>query len=113
MLNFKVGHYVLRKDIPYEKRGNVIYGFMFLKHKERPDGSYDKTKARLVVGNGANQKYHMYDLISSSTIAQATVMMLMNIASKDKARLCSYDVKGAFLHAKFGPKDEVTYLKVP
>jgi uncharacterized protein YlbG (UPF0298 family) len=40
-------------------------------------------------------------------------MILINLASRDDADLCSYDVKGAFLHAQFGPLDEVTYLRIP
>jgi hypothetical protein len=77
---------------------------MFLKHKTRPDGTYDKTKAR-IVADGKNQADHLYDLISSATIPLLVVMLLLNIASLLALRVASYDVKGAFLHAKFGPLD--------
>jgi hypothetical protein len=112
MLNYKVGHYVHGHDIPQSKRGNVIPCFMFLKHKTLPDGTYDKTKARMV-GNGAGQKAHMYDMVSSSTVALSSVFMLMNIASHHQCTLASFDIKGAFLHAEFGEKDEVTYIRIP
>ena len=111
MLTYKVGHYTHFKDVPKHLRRNILYSFMFLKHKEKPDGTYERTKARMV-GNGANQKEHMYDLISSSTIALATVFLLFNIASYYRATLSSYDIKGAFLHAKFEASDEVTYIKI-
>jgi hypothetical protein len=111
MLQYKVGHYVNFKDIPKSKRSNILHSFMFLKHKETPDGKYDRTKARMV-GNGANQKEHMYDLISSSTVALASVFLIMNIASMFRCILASFDIKGAFLNAKFGPKDETTYIRV-
>jgi hypothetical protein len=111
MLTYKVGHYCHFSDIPVGDRGNILHSFMFLKEKEKPDGSYDKTKARMV-GNGANQKEHMYDLISSSTVALSTVFLLFNIASHFQAHLASYDVKGAFLNARFGPEDKAHYLKV-
>jgi hypothetical protein len=111
MLTYKVGHYIRFGDIPESERGNILHSFMFLKEKEKPDGSYDKTKARMV-GNGATQKEHMYDLISSSTVALSTVFLLFNIASHFQAHLASYDVKGAFLNAKFGPSDPAHYLKV-
>jgi hypothetical protein len=39
-------------------------------------------------------------------------MLLLNIASKHKAQAVSYDVKGAFLHAKFEPEDERIYLAI-
>jgi hypothetical protein len=112
MLEYQVGHYVTKADIPRDKRGNVITCFMFLKHKTLPDGSYDKTKARLV-GNGANQKAHMYDMISSSTVALSSVFLLFNLASYYQCTLASFDIKGAFLHAKFGETDETTYIRIP
>jgi hypothetical protein len=112
MLEYQVGHYVTKRDIPHDKRGNIITCFMFLKHKTLPDGSYDKTKARLV-GNGANQKAHMYDMISSSTVALSSVFLLFNLASYYQCTLASFDIKGAFLHAKFGETDETTYIRIP
>lgn len=111
MIDYKVGHYIKFVDIPHDKRCNIVHSFMFVKHKEKPDGSYDRTKAR-VVANGKLQKDHMYDLVSSSTVALSSVLMLINIASFYKAELVSYDVKGAFLNAEFGPDDVVTYLKI-
>ncbi len=111
MLTYKVGHHCHLKDVPLAELENILHSFMFLKEKTKPDGSYDKTKARMV-GNGATQKDHMYDLISSSTVALATVFMLFNIASYHRTKMVSYDVKGAFLNAKFGPADPAHYLKV-
>lgn len=111
MLTYQVGHYIRYWDIPLEQRGNILQSFMFLKHKTRPDGSYDRTKARMV-GNGANQKDHMYDLISSSTVALSTVFLMFNLASHYRAQMASYDVKGAFLNAQFGPDDVKTYIKI-
>jgi hypothetical protein len=111
MLNYSVGHYVKFEDIPKDKRGNILQSFMFLKHKTTPDGRYDKTKARMV-GNGATQKDHMYDLVSSSTVALSSVLLLVNLASYYKAKLTTYDIKGAFLNAEFGEKDEVTYIRI-
>lgn len=111
MLNYKVGHYVRWRDIPEDKRGNILQSFMFLKHKTTPDGKYDKTKARMV-GNGANQKKHMYDMVSSSTVGLASVFLMCNLASYYRANITTYDIKGAFLHAKFEPEDEVTYIRI-
>jgi hypothetical protein len=111
MLSYKVGHYIQYVDIPARDRANILHSFMFLKEKTKPDGSYDRTKARMV-DNGATQKEHMYDLISSSTVALSTVFLLFNIASHFRAHLASYDVKGAFLNAEFGPSDPAHYLRV-
>eukprot|EP01032_Pedospumella_encystans_P021029 gene21029-23870_t len=111
MLQYRVGHYIRRADIPKDKLGNILQSFMFLKHKTLPDGTYDKTKARMV-GNGATQKTHMYDMVSSSTVALASVFMLCNLASHMGANISTYDIKGAFLHAEFSDEDEVTYIRV-
>lgn len=111
MLQYRVGHYIRRCDIPTDKLKNILQSFMFLKHKTLPDGSYDKTKARMV-GNGATQQTHMYDMVSSSTVALASVFLLVNIASFFKTKITTYDIKGAFLHAGFGPEDEVTYIRI-
>jgi hypothetical protein len=54
----------------------------------------------------------MYDLVSSSTVALASVFLLMNIASHFRSKLTTYDIKGAFLHAQFGAADEVTYIRI-
>jgi hypothetical protein len=112
ILTYKLGHYIGRDSIPVKKLKNVVHAFMFLKHKTKPDGTYDKTKARLVA-NGANQRRLMYDFISSTTLHLSSVMILINLASRDNAERCSYDVKGAFLHTQFGPLEEVNYLRIP
>jgi hypothetical protein len=65
-----------------------------------------------MVGNGANQKDHMYDLISSSTVALSSVILMFNLASYYKCSMGSYDIKGAFLRAEFGPGDVRTYIKI-
>jgi hypothetical protein len=111
MIAYQVGHYVHYKDIPPQLLGNILLSFMFLKHKHTTAGDYERTKARLV-GNGKKQKAHMYDIISSSTVALIAVLLLLNIASLFLALIASYDVKAAFLHPKFGPSDPTTYLRI-
>ena len=99
-------------NIPDNEKGNILQCFMFIKHKEKPDGTFDKTKARLV-GDGLKQGEFMYDLISSATVALSSVFMMFNIASKYQCKLITFDIKGAFLHAKFTDKDVPTYIRVP
>jgi len=87
---------------------NLVRSFMFIKHKTKANGEYDKTKARLV-GDGKHQHQDTYDMISSSTVAIQAVLLLFNIASKLKAKLSSYDVKGAFLNALYD-EEEPTFM---
>ena len=62
MLTYRVGHYIRWEDIPREEKRNVIQAFMFIKIKEKPDGSFDKVKARLV-GKGNDQEDHLYMIL--------------------------------------------------
>jgi hypothetical protein len=84
---------------------------MFIKHKTKPDGSYDKTKARLV-SDGSKQESHLYNLISSSTVSLSAVFMLFNIATYFKAAIKTYDIKGAFLNATFKEDDIPIYITI-
>ena len=111
MLSYQVGHYVRYDQIPKRYRQNLLSSFMFVKHKKKPDGRYDKTKARLV-GNGKQQRKHLYNVIASSTVSLTSVFLLLNYASYLKAKKVSYDIKGAFLHAKFTEADEPIYLVI-
>lgn len=111
MLHYHVGTYVRYEDIPYHLRRNVLQSFMFLKHKTTPSGEYERTKARLV-GNGAHQGDHMYNLVASATVYLTSVYVIMNIASYHWCSLISIDIKGAFLNAKFEKEDPVTYIRV-
>jgi hypothetical protein len=77
VINYNVGHFTRRDEILPSSRKSILRAFMFLKHKTKPDGSYDKTKARLVA-NGGQKGQHTYDLISSSTIHTPSVMLLLN-----------------------------------
>eukprot|EP01039_Chlorochromonas_danica_P012888 gene12888-14853_t len=111
MLNYKVGYYIKYENIPMEHRQNIIPSFMFIVHKYKPNGTYDKTKARMV-GDGSKQNGFMYDMISSTTVSLTSVLLLLNIATLLKAKVVSYDVKGAFLNASFTPEDVPTYMRI-
>jgi hypothetical protein len=111
MLDYQVGYYVLYDKIPRKLRRNILRAFMFIKHKMRPDGTYDRTKARLV-GNGSQQDVKLYDMISSSTVSIASVFVLLNIATYFKSHIAVMDIKGAFLHAKVPATNEPIYLLV-
>jgi hypothetical protein len=111
MINYNVGHFTRRDEILSSSRKNILRAFMFLKNKTKPDGSYDKTKVRLVA-NGAQQAQNTYHLILSSTIHTPSVMLLLNITSRYKAKAVSYDEKGAFLDAKFEPDEKRIYLVI-
>jgi hypothetical protein len=111
MLSYKVGHYIQWADLPAEIKPDILTAFMFIKHKAHPDGRYDRTKAR-IVGDGSNQKDHMYDLVYAATVGLSSVFILLNVASMYKCTMSVFDIKGAFLNASFGPGDARTFIKI-
>jgi hypothetical protein len=111
-LDYQVGHYTHYNSIPLTHRNlNILSTFMFIKHKNKLDGRYDKKKARLVV-DGSRQGKHLYDFISSTTVTLSLVFVLFNIASYFKCFMVTYDIKGAFLNAIFQEDDEPTYVVI-
>ena len=112
MISYQVGCYTRWDDISEKDKFSILRTFMFIKYKEHPDGKFDKVKARLVA-NGINQHSHLFDLISSSTVNHASVFLLLNIASYFKCHMVTYDIKGAFLNAKFNKEeDEPIYVRI-
>ena len=61
MIGYHVGTYTNYGDIPPAQRRFILRSFMFLKMKTKPDGSFDKIKARLVA-DGKHQFAGLYDL---------------------------------------------------
>jgi len=111
MIQYNVGTYIKYKDISYELRRFILPSFMFIKHKHRPDGTYERTKAR-IVGDGSKQTADMFDIISSSTVTLTSVFLLLNIATRLRARTVSYDIKGAFLNVKKSPNENPIFLRI-
>ena len=104
MISYHVGNYTYYNDIPLAQRRHILRSFMFIKLKTKPDGSFDKVKARLVA-DGKHQDKALYDLIASAMVSLKGVFLLFNIASYYRAILASVDITGAFLNAGFTAQD--------
>jgi hypothetical protein len=68
------------------QKGRTIRSMMFFKEKYKPNGMFDKLKARLVAG-GHQQDRSVYSEsdTSSPTVATEAVMMVAAIAARDAA----------------------------
>jgi hypothetical protein len=87
-----------------EERKRAIWSLMFLKEKFRPDGSFEKLKARLVA-NGNQMDREIYDEVSSPTVSYKYVMVVAAIAALEGRIVVSGDVPGAYLRIRMrGPK---------
>jgi hypothetical protein len=111
MISYHVGTYTDYMDIPPAQRRYILRSFMFLKIKTKPDGAFDKVKARLVA-DGKHQHQALYDLIASAMVSLKGVFMLFNIASYYKAILASVDITGAFLNAGFTANDPTVRITI-
>jgi hypothetical protein len=84
----------------------AIRSSMFLTEKFTASGEFDKLKARLVAG-GDGQDKSLYENLSSPTVAQETIMMVLAIAAIEKRKVATIDITGAYLECDIDKDDEV------
>jgi hypothetical protein len=96
-------------NLTAEERKSIIITSMFLKEKHKPDGSFDKLKARLVAG-GHMQDRTIYDDISSPTVSWTSVCIVLAIAAEEERKVCTADFTGAYLNASM--KDSNVKVRV-
>jgi hypothetical protein len=111
MLNYQVGYYVKKNDIPKSQWEHILRTFMLRALKYLPDGQFDKAKSRLVT-DGKHQAVHLFNQIRSITVSLTGLFILLNIASLFRCILVSFDVKGAFLHAMLATDDPDIYIRI-
>ena len=84
------------------QKGRVIHSMLFFKEKYKPDGLFDKLKARLVAGgNRQDRSIYSESDTSSPTVATEAVMMIAAIAARERRHVVTIDIGGAFLRGKF------------
>lgn len=97
---------ILKSKLSKEQLKKVIRSAMFLTEKFTASGDFDKLKARLVAG-GDGQDKTLYANLSSPTVAQETVMMVLAIAAIEKRLITTIDITGAYLECELEDDDEV------
>ena len=84
---------------------------MFLKAKHKPDGSFERLKAR-IVARGDRQNRTLYDEdLSAGTVSSMSVMAIAAIASHEERKVAVVDITGAFLHAEMDEENPV-YVRI-
>eukprot|EP01042_Synura_sphagnicola_P036291 gene36291-biopygen592 len=111
MLEKEVFHPVYLRDMSREQIRNIICCSMFLKEKYRPDGSFERVKARLVAEGHQQDKTVYADKISSPTVATSSVFMIAIIAAGERREVATVDIPGAYLHADM-PSNCVVYMRL-
>jgi hypothetical protein len=103
---------VTDRQLTPTRRRKLIRSFMFLKMKNKPDGTFDKLKARLVA-NGSQQDFTTEQRIanSSPTASLASILMIAAIAAKERREVVTVDVKSAYINARM-PEDDVVDILI-
>jgi hypothetical protein len=84
--------------VPWPPGVNIVGSKWIFKAKQRPDGSVDKYKARLVA-RGFTQQYGIdYGDTFSPVVKPATVRLVLSLAISRGWSLRQVDVSNAFLH---------------
>jgi hypothetical protein len=95
-----------KKGLTYAQLKNSIRSSMFLKEKYDASGVFEKLKARLVAG-GNEQDKTLYDQLSCPTVTQETIMMILNIAARERRKVRTIDITGAYLECDMTGEVEV------
>jgi len=110
MLNMRVFSGLHPSDITQDIMRVRMPSKCFVKEKRKADGTFDKIKARLVVG-GHKREANLYDDISSPTVNSATVMINVALAATEDAYAETIDFKSAYLNATL-PASKPAYMKI-
>jgi len=91
---------VQRNSLTAEEQRAIIPSKMFLKDKYKPDGSFDKIKARLVAG-GHRQDRDLYEdvQISSPTVSTGNLFIVAVIAAEEGREVATADIGTAYPNA--------------
>ena len=87
-----------RRVLTREQIRTILSSSIFVKEKFMPAGDFDKLKARFV-GGGNWQDRDDYLDVSSPAAALASLMMVVAIAARERRKVRSLDVDGAYLCA--------------
>ncbi len=89
----------------------ILPSKLFLKDKYRPDGAFDKFKARLVAG-GHRQNHDDYESTSSPTVATSSVLMVAAMSAKRGNARMTTDVPSAYPNAHMREDMPMVYMRL-
>ena len=98
MLDKDVFEPVSRRVMSPEEIRKIIPSSIFVKEKFLPAGDFDKLKARFVAGGNWQDRDDYLD-VSSPAAALASLMIVAAIAARERRKVRSMDVDGAYLCA--------------
>lgn len=99
------------KKLTKEEWNEVLPSWAFTLDKEHTDGSYNKTKTRLVI-NGKMQDASDLGALYSPTVDTVSVFVALAILAAMKGEAFVYDVTGAFLHKSIEADRKPIYVRI-
>ena len=96
-----VGKPIHKRDLTFKQLKSVIRSSMFLKEKYLSTGEFEKLKARIVAGGNMQDK-SLYEDVTSPTVATPAVFIAVAIAARERRKVATVDIGGAFLNAEMG-----------
>lgn len=87
---------------------NIVNSYLIIRDKLNSDGTYNKTKARLVA-NGKAQSSATFDECYASTVDKKHMMATLIVARQRKWKIATTDIPSAYLHAYL---DREIYIKL-
>lgn len=91
------------RDLTDEEKKRVLSSMLKVKEKLKPDGTFDKIKARFLAG-GHTQDRELYPNRSSPTANLTSFFSLAALAAVESRPVATLDVGGAFLNATLKTK---------
>jgi guanyl-specific ribonuclease Sa len=107
----RVWHPVMVRDLTAEQRVGIIRSSMFLKDKYFASGVFEKFKARLVAG-GDQQDKELYESLSSPTVSTSSVLAVAAIAANQSRSAWTCDIEGAYLNAPMKPTGVLVFMRL-
>lgn len=99
-----------RKQVKKLLGKTIIGSKMFLKEKFDSMGNFEKLKARLVA-RGDMEDETLFKETSSPTVSLESALLVAAIAAKERRKVISLDVTGAYLNAEMGENE--VFMNVP
>ena len=108
----KAWHPIKLDLLNHTERKKILPSSMFIKEKYKPDGTFEKIKARLVAGGHRQDKKVYEGKTSSPTVSTTSVFLVAAIAAGERRAVATLDIPGAYLEAAMPADQEPVYMSL-
>jgi hypothetical protein len=98
-------------NLLHKLQQRILPSKLFQKDEHKPDGTFDKLKARLVAG-GHRQDHAEYDTVRSPTVSTAAMFTVAAISAKEGRHRMTKDVPATYINAKMDPNMPKVHMRM-